>query len=76
VNLVENKVKEVLAETSNQAPETISSENEMGSLPGWDSVGHLNILQKLSDHFGKEVPFDQLTELTTVQKIITFFSTP
>jgi acyl carrier protein len=73
---IEVKVKQVLAEVSGQSPDSFEPSTEMGSVPGWDSVGHLTILQKLSDHFEKEVPFDQLTELTSVSKISAFFSNP
>jgi acyl carrier protein len=71
---VENKVKETLSKITKQDLENCESDIAMGSIIGWDSIGHLSLLQQLSDHFKKEVPFELITELTSTEKIISFFS--
>jgi acyl carrier protein len=67
-------IREIIAKTCAVPLDQILADSCMGQVPGWDSIGHLSILAELSHHFGKEVPFDMITELTDVKALEVFFS--
>ena len=64
----------LVAKILNIDPATLRADSQMGGVPGWDSIGHLNLMQALGDHFEKAVPFEQLTELGNLQAIADFFN--
>ena len=66
-------VLQIVADVTGQPLEALGLGSKMGECPGWDSMGHLSIIQKTSDALGREIPFDQLTELDEVAKLIAFF---
>jgi acyl carrier protein len=67
-------IKSIIAETFNLNVEDVSDSAAMGSLRGWDSIGHLNLMQSLSEQCNKEVPFDQVTELVDLKALVHFFN--
>ena len=66
-------IKEIIAQVLDIPVAELPDNASMGIVSGWDSIGHLNILAALSQHFVKEVPFDQITELTDVPSLKRFF---
>lgn len=66
-------VLQIVADVTGQPLEALDCGSKMGECPGWDSMGHLSIIQKTSDALGREIPFDQLTQLDEVSKLIAFF---
>ena len=66
-------VFQIVADVTGQPLETLALGSRMGECPGWDSMGHLSIVQKTSDALGREIPFDQFTELDEIAKLIAFF---
>ena len=67
------KIKEALAQALSLESSQIPDDATMGQLSGWDSIGHLTVMSHLGSHFGKEVPFDQITELIDIPSLEKFF---
>lgn len=68
-------IRKIIAEALSLPLERITPQAAMEVLTEWDSIGHLNILAALEQHFGKEVPFDLITELTDVRSLQRYFGT-
>ena len=45
-------------------------ELRMGSLPGWDSLGHMRLVVELEEEFGVAFPAYLLAELVDMERII------
>ena len=67
------KIKNALAEALSTESSQIPDNAAMGLLSGWDSIGHLTVMSHLGAHFGKDVPFDQITELIDIPSLEKFF---
>lgn len=64
-----NKVQTVLAQALKVDMAEISPETAFGDLPQWDSLGHMELMLLLEEHFGVEINADTITELISVQAI-------
>jgi len=38
-------------------------------VPGWDSVGHMNLVNELESHFGIVLEIDEIVELDSVKAV-------
>ena len=63
------KVQTVLAKALNVGAEEISAETAFGDLPQWDSMGHMEVVVSLEEHFGVEINADTISELISVPVI-------
>lgn len=54
--------------------EDISMDTEQGSIPEWDSIGHLTLLMGLSQTTGVELNPDLVAELVKLKAIHNFFT--
>jgi len=52
--------------------EKISASTSRADIPDWDSVGHLNLMLGLEEHFGVSFEIDDLTRLTSVKAILDY----
>lgn len=50
-------------------PSSPSSSLQMGSTPGWDSMGHMIVVMELEKEFGVRFPPYRLPELTSAESI-------
>ena len=66
--LVEH-IQAVLAEALRVSPETVTPELALGDLPQWDSLGHMEVMMSLEEHFGVEINADTIAQLTSVPAI-------
>jgi len=66
-------IKEVVAHVLGLSADELSDNAAMGTVPGWDSIGHLNILATVAEHCGAEVPFGEITELIDLKSIEKYF---
>ena len=41
----------------------------VGSLPDWDSLGHISLLISIEEHYGIRFSVDEMTELTSIRDI-------
>ena len=66
-------IKEVIAQVLDLTVDELPNNAAMGNIPGWDSIGHLNILSAVAEHCGVEVPFGEITELIDLPSIEKYF---
>jgi len=68
-NEVFDKVRNVLAQALKVDAENITSDTAFGDLPQWDSMGHMEVMILLEEHFGVEINAETISELISVQAI-------
>jgi len=66
-------IKEIVAHVLGLSVDELPDNAAMGTVPGWDSIGHLNILAAVAEHRGAEVPFSEITELIDLKSIEKYF---
>jgi acyl carrier protein len=64
-----DKVRNVLAQALRVEAAEISSGTAFGDLPQWDSMGHMEVMILLEEHFGVEINADTISELISFQAI-------
>lgn len=64
------EVRELMALTFGIHPDTITRDTRREEIPGWDSVGHLNLMLALEGAFGLSLGIDDMTRLTSVDAIL------
>ena len=62
--------------TTLQLPEdfVIYDNLEPIEVPGWDSLGWINIINTLEDHFNVKLPIERLADVQTVGEIVVILS--
>ena len=68
----EQKVVVILAEALQVSAEHVTTDLQFGDLPQWDSMGHMEVMILLEQHFGIEINADTIAELTSVAAINTY----
>ena len=63
------KVRTVLAKALNVELNDISPDTTFGDLPQWDSMGHMEVMISLEEHFSVEINADTISELISVQAV-------
>ena len=48
------------------APESLSLETSLGSIPEWDSMAHLRLVMSVQSQYGVEIPFADVTSVTSL----------
>lgn len=48
------------------APETLSRETAYESIPEWDSVMQLRLVMEVSEHYGVDIPLEEVPNLKTL----------
>lgn len=59
-----------IVKTFRIAGESDPVEFRMGSLPGWDSLGHMRLVSELEKEFGVTFPAYLLAELLDLDRIV------
>lgn len=72
--MVEQKVKEILADQLGVEVSKISLETNVATDLGADSLDLVEILMSIEDEFGVSIPDDQIAEIKTVQQIVNFIN--
>ncbi len=70
--MVEQKVKEILAEQLGVDASKITLETNVATDLGADSLDLVEILMSLEDEFGVSIPDEQIAEIKTVKQIVDF----
>jgi len=63
------RVRNLLAGALQVPAEAVTAELSFGDLPQWDSMGHMEVMMQLEEHFGVEVSADTIAALTSVPAI-------
>jgi acyl carrier protein len=61
-----------LVEVLQVEPGDVTIELAFGDLPQWDSMGHMDVMMVLEEHFGVEITAETITELVSVPAICTY----
>lgn len=67
--LLTEKIQAVLAEALQVPPDIVTPDLALGDLPQWDSMGHMEVMMFLEQHFGVEINNDTIADLTSVPAI-------
>jgi citrate synthase len=69
------RLKQVLADTFNVAPEEVPDDAKIGDFALWTSLGHLELMMAVEMKFGVQIPTDGMLELVSLQALEDFLST-
>jgi len=67
--LLTEKIQAVLVEALQVSPDLVTPDLALGDLPQWDSMGHMEVMMFLEQHFGVEINNDTIADLTSVPVI-------
>jgi len=70
--LLTERVQALLVEALQVEPDIVTPELTFGDLPQWDSLGHMEVMMRLEEHFGIDINGDTIAALTSVPKICTY----
>jgi acyl carrier protein len=63
------RVREAMAGVWNVPAAEIPEDADATTMPGWDSLRHLELMLELEMSFGIRIPTEQVPELTSVEAI-------
>lgn len=63
------RIQGLLAEALQAPPEDVTADLQFGDLPQWDSMGHMEVMMRLEEHFGIEINAETIAALTSVAAI-------
>lgn len=66
------RVQAVLAEALQVPTDQVPQDLSFGDLPQWDSMGHMEVMMRLEEHFGVEVNADTIAGLTSLPAITAY----
>jgi acyl carrier protein len=66
------KVQAVLAEALQLPLELVTPELAFGDLPQWDSMGHMEVMMRLEEHFGVEINAETIAQLISIPTILDY----
>jgi acyl carrier protein len=75
-NSVAERIKQVMAVTFNVPESDIQDDASQQDIAAWDSIGHANLLLSLEDELGATLSDDVMPTLTSVPKLVEYFSQP
>ena len=62
-------VQSLLAEVFQVPIEEIKPDLAFGDLPQWDSMGHMDVMLSLEEHFSIQIDTETISELTSIPAI-------
>jgi len=63
------QIQAVLVEALQVPAELVTPDLTFGDLPQWDSMGHMEVMLRLEEHFGVEINNETIANLTSVSAI-------
>ena len=72
--MVEQKVKEILAEQLGVDVNKVTLQTNVATDLGADSLDLVEILMSLEDEFGVSIPDEEIAEIKTVKQIVDFIN--
>ncbi len=67
---LEERVREVVAETFDLDPEDIGPDASAQTLAAWTSLAHLRLMTNVEQAFGLRLTMDEMTAMTNVPAIV------
>jgi acyl carrier protein len=71
---LKERVKHVMAAVFNVSPAQLPDDAALTTTPGWDSLGHAQLMLALEEEFSVELPTQVVTELQSLPDIVEYFS--
>ena len=68
------RIKALLAEVFQVPLGEVNANLAFGDLPQWDSMGHMDVMMSLEEHFGVEINTDTIGELVSVPAICAYLA--
>lgn len=63
------QLKKLIAETFECDVAILTDDLGPGEVPGWDSLGHVTLMTRIHEHFGKHVPMEDAIEVESIADI-------
>lgn len=60
------KIQAALVQALEVPAEMVTPDLAFGDLPQWDSMGHMEVMMRLEEHFGIEINNDTIAGLTSI----------
>ena len=67
---IEDRVRKTILRTFNLSEKDAAKDLRIGSLPGWDSLGHMRLVVELEEEFGVSFPAYLLPEIVDLDSIV------
>lgn len=68
-NTLLEQLRSLMAEIFKAGPNEISAEAQLGELPQWDSMAHMDLMVALETRFGVEISAETISQLTSLPAI-------
>ena len=68
------KIKEIVAESLNADVDTLTEETSFKDDLGADSLDLFEMVMALDEEYGKEIPTEDLEQLTTIGEVVDYLS--
>ncbi len=68
-----NELKRVVAQAFGVPEDSLSAASSNANTPGWDSVGHLNLVLNIEEHFQVRFTTEEIaamTDLAAIQNLL------
>lgn len=63
------RIQIVVAEIFKVPLEQVNLEMKPGDIPGWDSLGHITLLETLQERFELEIPLERALQASTLAEL-------
>lgn len=61
---------ELVARAIRRDPSKLTEEDGFGSIPEWDSLSHIMVIECIEEHLGERLNDDAIEKLTTIRAIM------
>jgi citrate synthase len=68
------EIKAIMSQVWGLDVEQIPDNAEFNEILEWDSLGHVSLVSALQEKYGFEIDYEVLTELTSIDLIVSFIS--
>lgn len=65
-------VKNLVASSLGISEENVGDQLAYGDVPEWDSMGHMDVMMALEEHFGVEITTESIAQLVSVPLIYVY----
>lgn len=72
--MLTDRVRRVLGAVFNRPVDQIPEDASIMTLPGWDSLGHAQLMLALEEEFSIELPTEVVIELQSVPEIVEYLA--
>jgi acyl carrier protein len=67
---MEERIRQIMSKVLGVPAETITSDASNETIPGWDSLGHMNLCLALEEAFSLELDGDHVASMTSFKAVV------